>query len=201
MVEAYARVISETVKKGHSVAVVVGGGAVARQYIEAARELKLPHRDQDMVAIQASRLNAKLVGLKLGAPSIPVTVGGMVSRLAEHKISVMGGLRPGITTDTVATLVAEAWESDLLIKASNQNGIYTADPRLHKDAKLLPRVSYARLVEILGGSQSPGIHSIVDPVAVERIAQQKISLVVVNGEEPSNVLRAVEGKDVGTRVS
>jgi len=201
LVEAYAGVISEVVGNGHKIALVVGGGSVARNYIEAARGLKLSHRDQDVVAIQVSRLNAKLVALKLGVPSIALTISGMVSRLSEDRIAVMGGLRPGITTDAVATLVAEAWDSDLLIKASNQNGIYTSDPRLHKDAKLLPKISYARLVEILGGRHSPGIHSIVDPVAAERIAQLKINLVVVNGEEPTNVLHAIEGKSIGTKVS
>ncbi|MDA4113381.1 MAG: hypothetical protein OK474_04975, partial [Thaumarchaeota archaeon] len=76
----------------------------------------------------------------------------------------------------------------------------TADPRLHKEARLLPKVSYGMLIAILGGRHAPGIHSIVDPVAVEMIAKNKIRLTVVNGNEPQNVLRAIDGKDVGTTV-
>jgi len=201
IVETYATTIHKILERGHRVAVVVGGGNIAREYIEAAKTLGLPRRDQDTVAIHASRLNAKLVGIKLGAPSVPVSVGGMVSRLARGRIAVMGGLRPGITTDTVATLVAEAWPSDLMVKASNQDGIYTADPRTHRDAKLLRAISYAQLVEILGGRHSPGIHSIVDPVAVGRIAGRRIKLIVVNGEKPENVLLAIDGEGVGTTVS
>ncbi len=201
IVEAYVAIIQKILGHGHKIAVVVGGGSIAREYIETARTLGLPRRDQDTIAILASRLNAKLVGIKLGAPSVPVSVRGMVSRLASENVAVMGGLRPGITTDTVATLVAEAWHSGLMIKASNQDGIYTADPRLHKRAKLLRTISYAQLVEILGGEHSPGIHSIVDPVAVERIAEHKIKLVVVNGGNPENVLMAISGEDVGTTVS
>jgi len=201
IVEAYATIIHKIIERGHKVAVVVGGGHIAREYIETAKALGLPRRDQDTVAIHASRLNAKLVGIKLGARSVPMTVSGMVSRLARERVAVMGGLRPGITTDTVATLVAEAWHSDLMVKASNQDGIYTADPGLHKGAKLLRAISYAQLVEILGGRHSPGIHSIVDPVAVERIAERRIKLIVVNGEKPENVLMAVDGMDVGTTVS
>jgi uridylate kinase len=113
----------------------------------------------------------------------------------------MGGLRPGITTDTVATLVAQAWRSDLMIKASNQEGIYTADPRVHKRAQLLPMVSYPMLVAILGGKHAPGIHSIIDPVAVEKIAKNRIKLVVVDGTNPDNVLAAIQGDVVGTIVS
>jgi uridylate kinase len=197
---SYADVVTEALKKGHKVTIVVGGGSIARQYIEAAKAMGLEHKHQDMVAIQVSRLNAKLVGMSLGFPEVPTTIRGAVSRVVRDGVVVMGGLRPGITTDTVATLVAGAWRSDVMIKASNQEGIYTADPRVHKEARLLPKVSYAMLTAILGGRHAPGIHSIVDPVAVEMIAKNKLRLTVVNGNEPQNVLRAIEGKAVGTTV-
>jgi uridylate kinase len=200
VIAGYAGVVEKALKKRNKVAIVVGGGSVARQYIEAARKMGLAANDQDLVAIQASRLNARLVGMRLGSPDVATTIEGAVSKVAKDGLVVMGGLKPGITTDTVAALLAEAWRSDLMIKASNQEGIYTADPRIHKSAQLLPKVSYPMLVAILGGKHAPGIHSIVDPVAVERIAKHKIKLVVVNGENPENVLSAIQGDAVGTMV-
>ena len=197
---AYAAVVEKALEKGHKIAIVVGGGSVARQYIEAARRMGLEHREQDLVAIAASRVNAKLVGMKLGFPDVPTTIGTALSRVARDHVVVMGGLRPGITTDTVAALVAEAWRSDLMVKASNQEGIYTADPRLHKRAQLLPKVSYPMLVAILGGDYTPGLHSIIDPVAVGRIAKNRIKLTVVNGNNPKNVLLAIQGDVVGSTV-
>lgn len=197
---AYAAVVQKILKRGHRVAVVVGGGRIARQYIESAKSLGLGAWDQDTIAIHASRLNAELIGLKLGAPRVAVSVKGVISRLAIGRVAVMGGLRPGITTDTVAALVAEAWPSDLMIKASDQDGIYTADPQMNKDAKLLRAISYSQLVKILGGEHSPGIHSIIDPIAVEHITKHRIRLVVINGGEPDNVLKAING-EVGTTVS
>ncbi len=197
---SYAAIVEKALKKGHKIAIVVGGGSVARQYIEAAKSMGLEHRDQDLVAIAASRVNAKLVGMKLGFPDVPTTIATALSRVARDHVVVMGGLRPGITTDTVATLVTEAWQSDLMVKASNQEGIYTADPRLHKRAQLLPKVSYPMLVAILGGDYTPGLHSIIDPVAVERIAQNRIKLTVVNGNKPENVLLAIQGDVVGSTV-
>ncbi len=197
---SYATIIEKVLKRGHKVTIVVGGGLVARQYIEAAKKLGLGHREQDLVAIQASRLNARLVGMKLGFPEVPTTIGTALSRVTRDGVVVMGGLRPGITTDTVATLVAEAWRSDLMVKASNQEGIYTADPHVHKRAQLLPKVSYPMLVAILGGNHTPGIHSIIDPVAVERIANNRIKLIVVNGNNPENVFSAIQGDVVGTTV-
>lgn len=196
----YSDVISRVLKQRHNVVVVVGGGATARHYIDAASRIGLPHKEQDSIAIQASRLNARLVGMALGIDNVAVTLSGAISGVRKHRVAVMGGLKPGITTDTVATLVAEAWRSDLIIKASDQEGIYTADPRKHPDAKLLSTVSYATVVEILGGKHSPGIHSIVDPIAVQRIAKNRLRLVVVKGDNPENVIRAINGEKVGTVV-
>jgi len=201
VMESYSKVIEKALRQRHRIVIVVGGGSIARQYIEAAKKMGLGPSDQDIAAIQASRLNARLVGMRLGFPDVPTTIRGAVSRVKKNGVVAMGGLRPGITTDTVATLVAEAWRSDIMIKASNQEGIYTADPRLYKSAQLLPKVSYPMLVAILGGKHVPGIHSIVDPVAVERIATHKIKLVVLNGADPQNVLAAIQGEAVGTTVS
>ena len=198
---SYATIIERALKKRHKVVLVVGGGPIARQYIEAAIKMGLEHREQDLIAIQASRLNARLIGMKLGVPDIPTTVSAAIRRVARDNVAVMGGLRPGITTDTVATLVAQAWRSDLLIKASDQEGIYTTDPRTHKGARLLPKVSFQTLSTILGGKHAPGIHSIIDPVAVERIAKNQLKLVVVDGRDPENVEAVIQGKTVGTTVS
>ena len=182
--------------------IVVGGGDVARQYIRAASDLGLSHEEQDRIAIQASRLNARLVGMKLvGQDSVPESVSEMLSMLKRRRTAVMAGLKPGITTDTVAALVAKAWGADLLVKASNREGIFTSDPLTDKNAKLLRKISYAKLKEILGGSHRPGIHSIVDPVAVDQIIHDRIKLVVIDGRNPRNVLLAVRGLEIGTMVS
>jgi uridylate kinase len=202
MVNRYAEVVSELASRGHSIALVVGGGDISRQYIECAKRLGLSNYHQDLIAIHVSRLNAGLVSMKLGGvSSVPTTVNGMISRLSSTRVAVMGGLKPGLTTDAVAALVAEAWSPDLFIKASNQAGIYTADPKVHKKAKLLSSVSYAKLRELLGGKHKPGIHSIVDPVAVEHLTRHKFNLVVLDGRNPQNILKAVAGKSVGTRVT
>jgi uridylate kinase len=202
LLEEYVSLISEARRSGHSVGVVVGGGPTARSYIEVAKDIGLSHKEQDQIAIQASRLNAKLVGMRLGVPTIYHTIQGTVTALEKGGIAVMGGLRPGITTDTVGAILGKAWHSDLLVKASDQEGIFTADPRTDKDAKLIPDLSYKELVRILGvEDHRPGIHSIVDPVAVRYITQNKLRLVVTNGFDSSNVRKAIRGERVGTLVS
>jgi uridylate kinase len=201
-VQEYATVLSDLTSEGHSVAVVVGGGPISRKFIESARALGLSSFQQDTIAIFASRLNARLVAMKFGGvSSVPTSIEAMLQRLSRNRVSVMGGLKPGITTDTVAALVAEKWNADLLIKCSDQDGIYTADPRTNKKAKRLTRLSYERMQQILGGEHKPGIHSIVDPVAVEQLMKSRVRLVVLNGAKPKDVIRAVHGEGVGTTVS
>ncbi|MDG7028768.1 MAG: UMP kinase [Nitrososphaerota archaeon] len=202
IVNAYAEVISDLNFEGHSVAVVVGGGGVAREYIKSAAAMGLSPYQQDTVAIHASRLNARLVAMKLGGvSSVPTSIDGMLQRLARNRVAVMVGLKPGITTDTVAAIVAERWRADLMVKASDQSGIYTEDPRVNKKARKLDRITYEKMKEILGGSHRPGIHSIVDPVAVDRLTGSRIKLVVLNGADAKGVVRAAHGERIGTVVS
>jgi uridylate kinase len=202
VVNGYAEVISDLNYEGHSVAVVVGGGQVSREYIKSASEMGLSTYQQDTVAIHASRLNARLVAMKLGGvSSVPTSIDGMLQRLSRNRVAVMGGLRPGITTDTVAAIVAQKWRADILVKASDQNGIYTEDPRKNKGAKKLDKITYERMKQILGGSHSPGIHSIIDPVAVDQLSELRVRLVVLNGLDPKGVVKAIHGEKIGTVVS
>jgi len=202
VVDAYGKVISELNYEGHSIGVVVGGGQVSRDYIRSAAQMGLSSFQQDTIAIHASRLNARLVAMKLGGvSSVPTSIDGMLQRLARNRIAVMGGLRPGITTDTVAAIVAQRWHADLLVKASDQNGIYTADPRINRKAKKLDRVTFEKMKELLGGDHRPGIHSIVDPVAVGHLLESRVKLVVLNGKDPRGVIKALHGEKIGTLVS
>lgn len=202
IVEGYARVISDLNSEGNSVAVVVGGGEISREYIKSARGMGLSSYQQDTIAIHASRLNARLVAMKLGGvSSVPTSIDGMLQRLARNRVAVMGGLRPGITTDTVAAIVAQRWNADLLVKGSDQDGIYSSDPRLNKKAKKFDRLSYEKMKEILGGTHKPGIHSIVDPVAIEQLLGSRIKLIILNGFNPKGVLKAVHGEKIGTLVT
>ncbi len=200
--EQYSKAVSQLNSEGQSVGVVVGGGTISRNYIQSAKALGLSSFQQDTIAIHASRLNARLVAMKLGGvSSVPTSIESMLQRLSRNRVAVMGGLKPGITTDTVAAMVAQRWGADLLIKGSDQEGIFTADPRLDKKAKKLNRISHERMVQLLGGEHKPGIHSIVDPVAVQQLAKSGTKLIVLNGSKPRNVVRAVHGEKIGTLVA
>ena len=201
----YADLIRKVKLQGHDVAVVVGGGELAREFIKNAKDLGLDMQAQDELAISVSRLYAQLFLKRLGdvaCSRVAVTLDEAAQFLSEGKVVVMGGLKPGITTDAVAALVAEHVNADLLVKGTDQEGIYDKDPRKHADAVKLDHLTFDDLPKIFEGSvHKAGIHQIIDPEAIKVLKRHHVKLIVVNGFKPENILAAVNGEKVGTVIS
>jgi len=204
LISKYVDVLKDLKRQGHEVAVVVGGGALAREFIRVAKNLGLDERAQDEVAISVSRIFAHLFLEKLGelgCKVTPLTIEDAVKCLHEGKIAVMGGLKPGMTTDTVAALIVEHVNAELFIKATDQEGIYNKDPRKHADAVKLEHLSFEGLPRVFAeDAHKAGIHQILDPEAVKVLRKGRVKVVVANGFEPKNVLLAVKGEKVGTLI-
>jgi uridylate kinase len=204
LISKYIDVLKNLKTQGHEIAVVVGGGTLARNFINVAKDLGLDEGAQDDVAISVSRIFAQLFLKKLGelgCPTVSLTVRDAVKCLRGGKIAVMGGLRPGMTTDTVAALIAEKVNADLLIKATDQEGIYDKDPRKHADAVMLKHLSFKELPNVFAeGKHKAGIHQILDPEAVKILKRKRVRVAVVNGFKPENVLAVVKGQHIGTLI-
>jgi uridylate kinase len=204
LIREYGAVLTDLRKRGHEFVVVVGGGKLAREFIAAAKEIGLDEASQDEIAISVSRVFAQLVLKNLGRDgcrSVPSTLQEASEYLAQRKVVVMGGLKPGMTTDTVAALVAEEVGANLIIKASDLDGVYDKDPKVHSDAVKFDRLSFEDLPNVFSEvKHRAGIHQIIDPEAVKILVRSRIPLAVVNGFTVQNVLLAVEGKPVGTLI-
>ncbi|MEM3700689.1 MAG: UMP kinase [Candidatus Bathyarchaeia archaeon] len=204
LIAEYADLLKTLKKMRHDVAVVVGGGALAREFIQIAKNLGLAEKAQDEIAISVSRIFAQLFVKKLGRVGcghVPLTVEDALKCVYEGKIAIMGGLKPGMTTDTVAALLAERLKADLLFKATDQEGVYDKDPKKHADAVKLEHLRFKDLPKIFAENKhKAGIHQIIDPEAIKILKRMKVKLVVVNGFKPDNILLAVEGKHVGTMI-
>ena len=202
LMRRYVEIVKELRGQGHEVAVVVGGGSLARNLISIVREMGLSEQEQDEVAISASRIFAQMLAMGIGGlawRNVPKTVEEAAAVLAERGIVVMGGIKPGMTTDTVATLLASQIKADLIVKATDQEGIYTRDPRKHPDAVKLDEIRFEDLNGILTEDRhKAGIHQIIDPEAVKILLEKRIKTIVVNGFKPENLLKAVRGEKVGT---
>jgi uridylate kinase len=205
LMSKYAEMVQTLKAQGHEVAVVVGGGALAREFIGIAKKLGLEEPSQDEVAISVSRLFAQLFLKTLGGvgcEKVALTLDDAADIMGTGKILVIGGLRPGITTDAVAALVAERVKADLLVKGTDQDGVYNKNPRKHTDAVKLDHLSFDELGAVFSESKhKAGIHQVIDPEAVKIMKRERVKLVVVNGFKPGNVLAAVNGEIVGTVIN
>jgi uridylate kinase len=204
LIAKYAEIIETIKRQGHEVVVVTGGGQLAREFINLAKNLCLDMQSQDELAISVSRLFAQLFVKKLAdqtCSKVATTLDEAAECLEKGKIAVMGGLKPGITTDAVAALVAERVKADLLLKGTDQEGIYDKDPCKHKDAKKLDALTFDDLQGVLAETtHQAGIHQIIDPEAVKVLKRRHVTLVVVNGFKPENILAALRGERIGTTV-
>lgn len=204
LINKYAKVVLALKKQNHELVVIIGGGSLAREFIHIAKKLNLDEEDQDEMAISISRIFAQLFLKKLTkakTEKIAITLEEAATKIKENKIAVMGGLKPGITTDTVATLVAKKIQAKLIIKGTNQEGVFNKDPKKYNDAVKINELSFSDLSEILQENKhKAGIHQIVDPEAAKLLKNEKITLHIVNGYDPNNLILAVQGKKIGTKI-
>jgi len=202
---SYVDLLLKLRREGHVVAAVVGGGSLSRELIRTAKAMGLSEPEQDEVAISVSRLLAQLFVLKLGEAGsafVPVTIDDAAKLVDEGKVVVMGGLKPGMTTDAVAALLADRVRADLLVKGTDQEGVYNRDPRRFPDAHKLDALRFEDLGKLFEADRHrAGIHQVLDPEAVRLLQKSRIKTVVVNGSKPENVLLVVKGERVGTLIS
>jgi uridylate kinase len=204
LINQYTKLFHKLRRKGYKIVTIVGGGALAREFIQTGNKLSLSQEAQDWLAIHVSRFHALLLTLKLaenGTETVPTSISEAVQAFKKGKIVVMGGLQPGMTTDAVAAHIAKKIKAQLLVKATDQDGVYDKDPRKHEDAKKLDAITYSNLTKLLEqSSHKAGIHQILDPVAVKILQKTSIKTVVVNGYDPKNIQHAIEGKKIGTTI-
>ncbi len=204
LMKEYAKVIQRLRGQGHKLAVIVGGGEPARQFIQIAKEIGLTEPEQDEAAISVSRVLAQILAMKLGGlkwKEIPTSVWVATRTLEERGIVVMGGLKPGMTTDTVAVLLASKINADLIVKATDQEGVYTKDPKRYADAEKLDNLTFDELDHLMEEDRhKAGIHQIIDPEALRILKKNRIRTMVVNGFKPENVVAAVRGEKIGTTI-
>ena len=202
VINRYITFLKDLKDQGHDVVAVVGGGSLAREFIKVAAYLGLEEEDRDWAAIHVSRLFANLFVLSLGEAgcgTVPVSLDEAEVCLNKGKIVVMGGLHPGMTTDSVAAMIGERVKADLLVKGSNVDGIYNKDPRNYVDAKKVDKLRFEELEGMFDEKEhKAGIHQIIDPEAARILAKIRLRTVVVDGYDTANLVFAVEGRQVGT---
>ncbi len=191
------------------IGIVVGGGAPAREAIELAKPVISDVSALDEIGIAATRLNAAIVaqvlqnaGLDVCA-GIPSDVVSAARGMLAHKVVVMGGTRPGHTTDNVAIRLAIESGAARCLIATNVSHVYTSDPKISPDARTIELMTLSELQEIVG----PPVHGkaggsgVIDPVGVQAAIDHELPLAVLDGREIDIIADALSGKAfIGTRI-
>ena len=104
--------------------------------------------------------------------------------------------------DTLAAIVADSVRADKLILLSDIDGLYTADPHTHPDARLISRVTKIdEAVLALGGGSGSGLGTggMATKLQAARICMAAgCDMVITNGSDPNNLYRILDGLTIGT---
>jgi uridylate kinase len=207
VVRTIAERIKEVYDLGVQIAVVIGGGNIWRGMTAAGRGMDRTTADyMGMLATVINGMALKSALEQLGVQTRvqtaiemknvaePFILGRAIRHLELGRvvIFVAGTGNPYFSTDTTAALRASEIRAELLIKATKVDGIYDRDPITNADARRYDRVSYQEaLTKRL---------QVMDSTAFSLCMDNKIPMVVLDMNKPSNIRDAVLGRKVGTLV-
>ncbi|MBR1784207.1 MAG: UMP kinase [Bacteroidales bacterium] len=207
MLAQYAADIKAVVERGVQVGIVIGGGNIFRGLTGAASGMDRVQGDyMGMMAtlINSMALQAELEkqGLKtelLAGMAIEPICKAMSRRRAVEameagRVVIIGGGtgNPFFTTDTASTLRAVEVQADVILKGTRVDGVYTADPEKDPTATKYERLGYSEALEKK--------LKIMDLTAFALAESNSLPIYVFDMNRPGNLLRVVEGEDVGTLI-
>lgn len=201
-IRKYAEMLSDISNRVQPI-VIAGGGKVARHYINLARNLGSDEANLDIIGIEVSRLNAKLLITALGDQAysqVPKNLEEVAIAVDSSKIVIAGGLHPGQSTNATSALIAETSKASSFVNATDVDGIYDSDPNTNTKARLFKEITVNECMEILRvESAMAGTYDLMDIIALKVIERSKIPTRVVRSDT-SDIRDAVDGKDIGTKI-
>jgi uridylate kinase len=206
-VEAFAEEIKGVHALGVHLALVVGGGNIIRG-ATASRE-GLDRVSADYMGMLATVINALAlqdVLEKIGVDTRVMTAIRMESvaepyirrRAIRHLekgrliIFAAGTGNPFFSTDTAGVLRALEIEAQVILKATNVDGVYTGDPRTDPSATFIPELSYQEAIV--------RNYAVMDANAFGLCKANQLPIVVFNINQPGAIRRVLQGDRVGTIV-
>ncbi|MBJ14975.1 MAG: UMP kinase [Euryarchaeota archaeon] len=186
---------------GRKIGLVIGGGKPARDGIQLAEHLVKDRYQLDEIGIAATRLNATILQTMLAeigcnvADVVPTSTDTAATLFERFDVVVMGGTKPGHTTDAVSVAFARDSGAANVIIATNVSHVYTADPRTNDDAEPIDMLTLSELQEITGKEAlDPGQSAAVDPIAVQWAIECGLRIGVLDGRDIRRIEDALEGR-------
>ena len=162
--------------------IFVGGGKIARNYQKALMEFGADSNDRDLIGIDASRLNAKVVKQMFGELAFSEVITNPTKKIITRKdIVVAAGWKPGWSTDYCSVTLAKNMGIKTIINLTNIDYIYDKNPAKHPSAKPFKEITWKDFRKIVGNKWSPGLSIPFDPRASREAEILKIKVVIING--------------------
>ena len=208
-VVAIASAVRRVVDAGVQLAIVPGGGNVYRGLRGVAEGMDRATADyMGMLATVLNALTLQDACEKLGvhtrvqsAITVQEVAEPYIRRRAMRHLEkgrvvifAAGTGNPFFTTDTAAALRASEIHAQTILMAKNGvEGVYTADPAVDPDARFIPQISHMDAIQRR--------LAVMDATALTLCMENRLPIHVFNLDDPDNIVRIVEGEDVGTLVS
>ncbi|MFT8419164.1 MAG: UMP kinase [Acetobacter sp.] len=206
-VERIAKDVAEVVRSGTEVCLVVGGGNIFRGVAAAAKGMD--RAQGDYAGMLATVINALLLQNALERELITTRVMSAIhmSSVAEPYIRrravrhmekgrvvifAAGTGNPFFTTDTAAALRAAEMECDILLKGTQVDGVYSADPKQDPNATRYDELTY---MTVLSNQLS-----VMDAAAISLARENRLPIIVFNIGEEGSFGRVMRGEGAFTRI-
>jgi len=207
VISSIAQQVSEVVKCGTQVCIVVGGGNIWRGIKGSAQGMDRATADYmgmlatviNSLALQdamesigvATRVLSAIEMRQIAEPYIRRRA---IRHLEKGRVVIFaaGTGNPYFSTDTTAALRAAEVEAEVILMAKKVDGVYDADPVTNSQAKKFKTLSYIEVLNLGLG--------VMDSTAASLCMDNNIPIVVFNLNEPGNILRSVRGEEVGTYI-
>jgi uridylate kinase len=200
--------ITEVVRLGVELAIVIGGGNIFRGVAGGAAGMD--RATADYMGMLATMMNSLALqdalrqkgvearvqsALRMDQVVEPYIRPRAIRAMSEGKVVIFaaGTGNPFFTTDTTAALRAAEINADVVMKATKVDGVYDKDPAKHIDAKRYESLTF---LEVLSDELE-----VMDSTAIALCKDNAIPILVFDVFGSGNIGRAVAGEDIGTRIT
>ncbi|HKJ91966.1 MAG TPA: UMP kinase [Longimicrobiales bacterium] len=207
-VDRLAAQITRVHEMGVALGLVIGGGNIMRG--TRASQEGLDRVNADYMGMLATVINALamqdllerkgittrvMTAIRMEQLAEPYIRRRALRHLEKGRVVIFAGGtgNPYFSTDTAAVLRAIEMESDVLIKATKVEGVFSADPVKDPDAEFLPHLTF---MDVMTRELR-----VMDAAAVSLCKDNDVPIIVLNIQDPDSVVRAIRGERVGTLVS
>ena len=207
-VDRIAADVAEAYRMGVTIGLVVGGGNIFRGVRVAAKGGDRVTGDHmGMLATVINALSMRNALGKLDVPTVVMSAIAMpeiaesfsqrkaLTHFAQRRLVIFAGGtgNPFFTTDTAAALRAAEMGASLMLKATQVDGIYSADPKTNPDATRFERITHSEVLE-------RGLE-VMDTAAVAVARENKIPVAVFSIHEPGSFAAVLRGEGRATYVA